>query len=104
VSTAYELGYIDGTYIGSKLCFLPNKEITRAEAAIIVCNMIDAATPTSPPVFADEHQIPVYARSAVYSLNYMGILSSKDGNISADSPLTRADAAKILAAVMTIKN
>lgn len=102
IATAYELGYINGSRVGDELCFLPDKAITRAEAAVIICNMIDAATPTVTPVFKDSNEIPSYAVSAVNSLGYMGILTSSDGMISASSALTREQSAHILSLVMQI--
>ena len=102
IATAYELGYIKGTYEGDKLCFLPNDPISRAEAAVIVCNMIDVATPTITPTFNDSGDIPAFASSAVASLNYMGILQAENGNISANSDLSRGDAAKILSLVIEL--
>lgn len=100
VKTAYELGYIKGMYLDSRLCFMPNKEITRAEAAVMICNMTDAATPTITPVFSDSEDIPEYAVSAVASLNYMGVLYPEEGNISAQSSLCRGDAARILSVLL----
>ncbi len=100
ISAAYELGYIKGTYVDSELCFLPDNAITRAEAAVIVCNMIDASTPVIKPTFADYSDIPTFAESAVCSLNYMGILRANDGNISARAELSRGEAAYILSMVM----
>ena len=102
IATAYELGYIKGTYEGDKLCFLPNDPISRAEAAVIVCNMIDVATPTITPSFNDSGDIPAFASSAVASLNYMGILQAENGNISANADLTRGDAARILSLVIEV--
>lgn len=104
VSAAYRLGYIKGTYEDGKLCFLPNDAITRAEAAVIVCNMIDAATPTVTPTFNDHEDIPAFAEAAVCSLNYMGILSSEGGNISANSELTRGETARVLSFVMQLSD
>ncbi|MBE6597381.1 MAG: hypothetical protein E7641_06905 [Ruminococcaceae bacterium] len=100
VKTAYDLGYIKGMYLDGELCFMPNKEISRAEAAVMICNMIDAATPTVTPSFDDYEEIPDYAVSAVISLNYMGVLYPEEGNISASAQLCRGDAARMLAAVM----
>ncbi len=102
ISTAYELGYIRGTYVGDDLCFLPNDPISRAEAAVIVCNMVEVATPTVSPVFNDSADIPAFASSAVSSLNYMGILQTEDGNISANADLTRGEAAQLLSLVLQL--
>ena len=104
VSAAYELGYIRGTYVDGKLCYLPNEPITRAEAAVIVANIIDAATPAVTPVFADSDDIPTFARGAVASLGYMGIISDRDGSIMANADLTRGDAAEMLSLVIRVGN
>lgn len=100
VAAAYELGYIKGEYVDDKLCFSPNDAITRAEAAVIVSNIIDAATPTVTPVFEDHEDIPAFAESAVCSLNYMGILNLRDGYVAAGAELTRAEAAHLLSEMM----
>ena len=102
IKTAYELGYINGRYTDGSLCFCPNEAITRAEAAVIVCNMIDATAPTITPVFDDSDEIPAFAASAVNSLGYMGILQPKDGNISASSPMTREATAHLLSSVVNM--
>ena len=104
VSAAYELGYIRGTYVDGKLCYLPNEPITRAEAAVIVANIIDAATPAVTPVFADSDDIPTFAKGAVASLGYMGIISDRDGSIMANADLTRGDAAEMLSLVIRVSN
>ena len=49
ICAAYDLGYIKGTVVDEKLCFLPQKTITRAEAAVMLSNMLDSATPTYKP-------------------------------------------------------
>ena len=68
----------------------------------MICNMIDAVTPTVTPVFADHDEIPDFARSAVCSLSYVGALKTENGNVSAIEPLTRAQTAELLATVMRI--
>lgn len=101
IGAAYELEYLRGELSSDgKLCFYPDRTITRAEAAVILSNMIDAATPTVTPVFEDSAEIPVWASPAIYSLNAMGILSASQGNISPQTALTRGDAAVIFHALM----
>lgn len=101
IKVAYELGYIKGEALDDgKVCFYPKRSITRAEAACIVANMIDAATPTVYADFTDSSDIPAWARSSVYALNYMGIMPTEEGGISPNAYLTRAEAAGILAAVV----
>ncbi len=101
IGAAYELGYIKGETDGSgALCFYPDRAITRAEAACILANMIDAPTPTVTLGFSDASDIPAWAAPSIYSLNYMGILNASNGSIAPLSKLTRADTAEILTALM----
>ena len=65
IAAAHELGYINGKEIDGKLCFLPNEDITRAEAAVIVGRMIEAATPVITPALSDSEDIPAWAESSV---------------------------------------
>ena len=104
IASAYELGYIKGSEEGEKLCFYPNREITRAEAAVILASMLDAATPTVTPVFSDTDAIPSWARPSIYSLSSLGVLESSGTSISATSSVTRGDAAVILTKFMAVKD
>ena len=100
VATAYELGFIGGTDVDGAICFLPDEELGLAQAAVILNALVEADVAAVVPTFADEAEIPVWAREAIYSLTSVGILSASDGYISASAALTRAEAAKMLAAAM----
>ena len=100
IATAYELGYIKGTNTEKGLCFEANRSITRAEAAVMLSNILDIATPTILPTFADSADVPAWAAPAIYSLNSAGVMNTTDGNISPMSLVTRADAAQILTNLM----
>lgn len=101
VSAAYELGYLHGEFASDgSLMFYPERTITRAEAAVILANMIDAATPTVTPIFGDSAEIPAWAAPSVYSLSAMGILPTSQGNVSPRAFLTRGDAAMIFQALL----
>lgn len=100
VAVAYSLGYISGSQVEGELCFLPNEEITRAEAAVMLEKLLGLEDAAVIPTFADHSEIPVWAADAIYSLNAAGILVPTDGYISAGSTVTREHTAQILAAVM----
>lgn len=101
VKTARDMGLISGSVNASgEYLFEPNREITRAEAALIVSKLINADVPTVKPIFPDRNDIPTWAHDAVYTLNSLGILNSVDGSISANSSLTRAQTAQMLCALM----
>ena len=103
VDTAYSLGYISGKNVAGELCFLPNEEITRAEAAVIVDAILGLTEQNDLaviPTFSDGTEIPVWAKESIYSLHTAGIMLPTDGYISAKETITREESAAILAAVM----
>jgi len=100
ISAAYDLGYINGVSTERGMCFEANRPITRAEAAVFLGNILDVATPTVLPTFADSADVPAWAAPSVYSVNSIGVMNTQSGNISAMSAVTRADAAQILTNLM----
>ena len=100
VATAYAMKYISGSIVEGELKFLPNQPITRAQAAVILSNMMGLEDVAVTPTFADGSEIPAWASEAIYSLNAVGIMVSHDGYISATANLTREQTAMMLAAVM----
>lgn len=96
IQTAYSLGFISGSATEEGLCFFADRAITRAEAAVILGNVLDVATPTVLPTFADSADVPAWAAPSIYSLNAIGVMRKNGENISAMSTVTRADAAQIL--------
>lgn len=99
VHTAYMLGYVSGSTVGGTLRFSPNESITRAEAAVILNNILSLGDAAVTPTFADASEIPVWAEDAIYSLSSAGILRGIGGEISPKDALTRSQTAQILAAV-----
>ena len=98
VATAYELGYIKGSEDeNGRLCFEPSRSITRAEAAVMLGNILGAATPTMKPTLADESEIPAWAQSSVYAMVEMGVLEATETGVSPHEKLTRGSTADILA-------
>lgn len=103
VSAAYTMGYISGTLKDGKLCFLPDEEINRAEAAVMICAILGEESRDVVPTFADGADIPVWAQESIYTLNVLGVMDATDGYISPTSALTREQAALILQAVMRLQ-
>jgi len=100
VAAAYEMKYISGSLSDGKLCFLPNEEITRAQAAVMLSNIVGLCDVPVTPTFADGSEIPVWASEAIYSLNAAGIMNPQAGYIAPTAKLTRAQTAQMLAAAM----
>ena len=104
IAAAYELGYIKGVSVNGKLCFEGDRAITRAEAAVMLGNILNAATPTIAPVFKDAGEVPAWAASSMAAVNAMGIMKAEGGSISPLSEVTRSDAAEILTSLMRYIN
>ena len=81
----------EGNYL-----FCPSRDITRAEAALMVNKVLGDSVPVIKPTFSDKDDIPVWAEDAIYTLSSMGILSSINGEIAASSNITREQTAKML--------
>jgi S-layer homology domain. len=104
VAAAVQSGYISGVDTEYGRCFYPNNDITRAEAAVILNNMLGAKQPVIKPVFADETNVPVWAEDALYALNEIGVFKGTgEGFISPYSVITRAQTAQILCCLMEMR-
>lgn len=101
VKAARDLGLISGSVnANGEYLFEPNREITRAEAALIVSKLVNAEVPTVKPIFPDRNDIPTWAHDAIYVLNDLGILYSVDGSIEPNSSITRSQVANMLYTLM----
>lgn len=100
VAVAHSLGIINGSEENGELKFLPNESLTRAQAAVILENLLEPQNAPALTVFADHSEIPVWAADAMYSLNAAGIMTSTDGYIAPDTAVSRAQTAQMLKAVM----
>lgn len=101
VATALGLGYVHGDYTSCGIFFGPNEEITRAEAAVMINNMIEAKEPSVLPTFADMSTVPAWSQSAFYALNAIGVFNGTGGgNLSPYQTINRAQAAQIFASLL----
>ncbi len=80
-----------------KQVFASTDEITRAEAASVLSNILGKSTEVSEFDYADAASIPDWARESFATLTAMGIINgSPDGKLEPTRTLTRAEAAQIL--------
>jgi len=83
INQARELGIINGIVRETGVYFEPNSDITRAEAAVILNNILQIpalSVATSRPAFADSVLIPVWAERDIAVLNANGILNGDQNN------------------------
>ncbi|MCD7944254.1 MAG: S-layer homology domain-containing protein [Clostridia bacterium] len=100
VRAAAKLGFINGTKDEFGVSYFnPDEEITRAEAAVILQNVIGTETGDTVAVFSDRDSIPSWAEASVYAMYEIGVMSSYGGDFSPADALTRGQAAIILSNV-----
>ncbi len=94
IATALTNGMISGVQSDSGLMFRPDADMTRAEAAVILQNILQLPNKETQSVFSaeDASAIPTWAIESVAALNNSGITLSA-GSIG--DALSRRDAAKI---------
>lgn len=97
-AAAVEKGIVGGYPDGS---FRPDEPVTRAEMAVMIARVPGLADMAGPPGasadFADDADIPAWAKAAVEALRQLGILQGRaDGRFAPDASLTRAEAAAVL--------
>ncbi len=105
VATAKRLGIVNGDGVN----FMPNSELTRQDAMVMIKNALDAAGwnvgSASTSIlgrFPDGASVASYARNAVSTLVQMGAVNGDNGMLYPYNPITRAEAAMILHFVMTM--
>ena len=96
VGYALQKGYINGKTMDGKVYFNPDEEITRAEAAVVLSNIIGYAVEDTVTAFADESALPAWSGEAFTSLRALGILQCPDGNARPWETMTRGDTAEWL--------
>ncbi len=97
VSYALQKNYIGTRMVSGQTCFCPDASISRAEAAVILSNIIGYANEDTVTAFADAEALPAWSTPALTSLRALGILVTSDGNANASTPMTRATTAAWLA-------
>ncbi len=95
VGQAVGLGIITGYADGN---FRPGAQISRAEMAVMIARALQLPTASSTSTdFADDEDIPNWAKGRVEALRERGIITGRNGNrFAANETATRAEAAVML--------
>jgi len=103
VALAVEAGIINGYQDGS---FRPNAVITRAEMAAMIALALDLPSETNAVIgFADDKDIPLWARNAVGAIKELNLVSGNPANeYMPNSPTSRAEAVTVLVKVLALKS
>lgn len=95
VNEAYRKGII----VGSDGLFLPQSNIKREDAALIIYRLMDKAgnTPSGIKAFPDRAEISDYAKSEVSALGSIGVVAgNSEGKFEPGKHITRAEAAQLI--------
>ena len=100
LESAFALGIIEGERKSDGVYINPKGTISTAEAAVIINRIIGADRKTSITVFNDVSEVPNWAIDSLSALTELGIIPRENGNVNPNSPLTRAQTAKILMSLL----
>ena len=92
IATAQLMGVVRGSFDGDGLYFDAERPVTAAEAAVIVCKLMEVETDASLAVLASGGDVPVWAQAEVGTLHAVGALADPASN----EEMTRADVAALL--------
>lgn len=105
VAAALERGFIRGSLTEAGYCFNADDPITRAEAAVMLQNILSLKASGATAVFADSSAIPTWAVSAMTALSEAGIFRGDPaGSLAPMATLDRAQTAQILSGVLAVVN
>ena len=97
VATAQRMGYIGGREKDGQMCFDPKDTITKAEAAIVIQNILGLEEGKYVATFADDAAIPTWAKGAIYALTSAGVFNGDSaGTIAPSAILDRAQTVQML--------
>ena len=99
VYSAHKLGIINGIPSGNERYFKPNEPITRAQASVILNNILGYSAATQVNCSDD---IPTWAADSVNALWELGIYPVSGGAANCAANLTKEDTAKMLFNTMTL--
>jgi hypothetical protein len=100
IAQVVQAGIVKGYGDGS---FKPNEKISRAEMVTMIANALGIAKSTTATGFADDSEIPAWARAAVAATQENNIVQGVNGNKFAPTQTaTRAEAAVVLLKALAI--
>ncbi len=105
VAYAVNTGIVTGTKTEQGVFLYPNSEITRAEASVIVNNILNIEKSDNDIIFKDSQDIPSWASDDIMSLARENIIESmNDGSFMPNSEITNIQAAKIFCKIYEMNN
>ena len=105
IAYAINTGIVSGTKTEQGVFLYPNSVITRAEAAVVVNNILNIEKNEKNINFSDSQDIPSWASDDINSLANENIIEAmSDGSYMPNSNITNIQAAKIFCNMYELKN
>lgn len=92
---AYAKGIIKGSTSGNKLYLNLYQNLTRAEASVMINNIIKGVGSTKSIDYADQSEIPVWAKDSVKALTAYKIIQGDGNYFRPNSVITKAEAGEM---------
>nr|WP_325213167.1 S-layer homology domain-containing protein [uncultured Oscillibacter sp.] len=102
LSSAEHIAYAQGSS-GLFPSFNPTRQVTRAEAAQMLCRLLPAEAPVFNETYADVPQGAWYAK-AVTTLAGLGVLEAQDGMLDTGRPVTRGEFTRYIACFFPLRS
>lgn len=96
VGYLYDAGIMTGSLEGDGLYAKADQPITRAQAMAMLGRVQARGYAPQAETFADDADIPTWAREHVYTLAGQGVVSGYAGYVRPQDPITRSEVAKLL--------
>lgn len=97
VKAMYTLGIMQGNQEAGGVYFSPAATITRAQAITMLGRLQEKGYPADDlSAFSDRADVPSWALPYVQTMVAQGILTGSDGKLSPNTPMSRAQACKLL--------
>lgn len=105
VRAAYAMGYAGGSLEQGELWCRPDRVITRQEAVTILARTLPSAAADEDALsrFSDEADAAAWARPGLAAMTSAGVVDGAGGRLLPTAPVTRAQVAKMLAALTTVR-
>ena len=97
VGYLYQIGVLAGSVEADGLYAWPNEPLTRCQAMTMLGRVQARGYAAQSQVFADDGDIPDWARDYVYTLAGQGVVSGYEGKVRPVDHITRGEVAKLLA-------
>lgn len=106
IAAAVEHGLIKGVSTDQ---FQPNREITRAELAVMLERVLTSlklkgTEPVEGVSFSDANAIATWAQEAAQAVTALELMAAKDGKFNGSTAATRAEAAKAMQGLLQLLN